>query len=577
MINFQNKGFFMSALSIAASSNSSWNQIENQPINDCWEKYPNLTSQFIARVSSVRNEVSSERLTQRDVHHVNSTKKLMMLSEVSEMVNSWIKFTPSGQLEEYLDACPIISGLKKSVSEDLSNGIAEDTEVEIDCDMEKRIAKERLMEYYISKALLRYCPRLPKNIKDDYSQRLQIELDNLLNDYIEDYFKRCNKVFSGKSLSMCTKQIAKKRNRQIALEMAPELQKKYIDIVVRVLSQTLFSNDIADGLYGIYENLYSEKIEEQITRNIKILRRLNKNELLAAKKKFEKEKVTLSLRLKWSECVGGLLEEMSAERAFELEDKARKKSAELWLEEDRKGKRKRVKKRKAVKRVTTQKDNTVACSSSLPVPNANKSKVKKPSQEEIKGAFVQSLYAKARKYKDAERVSKRWETKDCSALRKLWDTNCSGEPIQRYLKLTDHQIAKQRARHYLPGIDRILSHDTFRTIYSFPKEGNGYGLMADLDYGNGEVECGYVFLGVDGNRIYHRYFERIHNEEERGWFASQEQDTCEFSDNEGDWIPTVDYTFKLESNGVLTLSFNDERHKLHIHPLRKELLEQTLS
>lgn len=340
--------------------------------------------------------------------------------------------------------------------------------------------------------------------------------------------------------------------------LVPKLQKRISEVYAEILKYESAKILNSCGSYCPIED-FSDSTEKTIS---------------------EQEKGDLSLRNKWAEIKGCPLNEMSCEMAKQLEETAVNSAADEWINElDRKknkGKRaKKPQKQQGKKRAKANHVKVKKTEKALRPENTQVSEVSRLPQGP-KDLFVQALYTNGTRFGEATRVTKRWQTKDCVVLRNLKDRDRSGQPIQRYLNLTDHEILTQRARHYLPGTERVLSHGLFRTIYSFPEGREGFGMRADLDYGNGVRESGYVYFGIEGSRMYHRYFEPTNGVEMRSGNASDPQASCDSSGSEDDWIPTVNFTFSIGGGGVLSLSFNDEKHTLHIHPIRRELLDRNL-
>lgn len=562
----------MSISSVTAASSSSFSSpLESLPACSQDQKYPNLTSAFLSRVSSVGNEGSSETLTHRNVSVETSTKKKITLSELTLIFEEWLINIPDGASEKFFSSCPIMKKLKECIEADRSKGVPADTEVEIELETLKKINKEGYMQSFmlpIDETLLQHLIDSESG-REGLIKRLKIRLDEVVDSMIEEYFKKDLHYSGGKESTKGSKAVGAATNTKLALAVMPGFVSRMCEIALDELSKHVKSEK-REILVAQGKNLASQVISNKV----KNLERQNERRLVEAKKIFEEERRELSFRLEWCEKKGCSLEEMSYEKAEELqvEDTA------LWIREmeQEKRKKRRRKRGKAVNRVMAQKDSAVACSSNTQKEKGKSSRAKKRSPEEIRGLFVQSIYANGARYRDAERVSKRWQTTDCSVLRALEDKDKSRQPILRYKHLTDAEILKQRARHYLPGADRILSNGLFREIFSFSHGQEGFGMMAELDHGNGVCEWGYLFFGIDGNRVYHRYFEPIYGKEKRGRSVSDSKDSFDHSSSCDDWNDTVGFAYSMGSNGVLSLTFSGEKHSLHIYPLRKDLLDRSL-
>lgn len=201
------------------------------------------------------------------------------------------------------------------------------------------------------------------------------------------------------------------------------------------------------------------------------------------------------------------------------------------------------------------------------------------TKEELRGKYILNLYQRNPLYREDSRVTKRWSTRDLNLIRDFKDKDMHNREMQRYKTLTDEEIEKQRARHYLPGTELIISDSNDRNIYSFPTK-HGVGMMAELHIGN-DFYYGVLYMGIGkDNVIYHKYFEDLdQNQLTGGTFNDGENITAtEKSEEENEWVVNSKFKLKFEvsEQGILTIKYPDEKHFIQIHPVRRDFLNPEL-
>ncbi|MCP5506818.1 MAG: hypothetical protein H7A37_00735 [Chlamydiales bacterium] len=175
--------------------------------------------------------------------------------------------------------------------------------------------------------------------------------------------------------------------------------------------------------------------------------------------------------------------------------------------------------------------------------------------------------------KEHSRVTRRWEKLDTDAI-KAFDNG-------RYHGMTESEISRQRERHYLPGLERILACDETKKLYSFETSNKNIGILSELTYSDKTVETGIIYLGFgksDKDLLIHRYFEPFTQ------FASAnkvfEGPRVEDSKDqtEENWECSVRYQFQdLDEKGAILLKFTNNGHSLKIFPTRQEEVNRLLN
>lgn len=164
------------------------------------------------------------------------------------------------------------------------------------------------------------------------------------------------------------------------------------------------------------------------------------------------------------------------------------------------------------------------------------------------------------------RVTMRWKSRELSVIR--------GYDSGRYAQMRDAQLKVQRARHYLPGLERIISSNETRELYSFATPQGSRGIFCEIKYANGRIEEGVVYIGYgqdNKNLMIHRYFEPYENfHNQIDIFAGRGSENIEPANNEN-WKCDSTYLFeKIEADGTIHMTFSNEDHSLRIFPTRPQ-------
>jgi hypothetical protein len=210
-----------------------------------------------------------------------------------------------------------------------------------------------------------------------------------------------------------------------------------------------------------------------------------------------------------------------------------------------------------------------------------KKKKKTPSASKVTGVelrieFVASLYQKS--IKELDRVTNRWMTHDPEIIRHFIDFDKNGVEIKRYIGMNDEEIEKQRAFHFLPGLEKILVSKVHKKIYTFPTS-RGCGVYADLIRGR-DKHLGVIYfgIGVQDRVVFHKYFEekQMNDPDFNGTFKDKEEIPKNNNNNEPGWECTTEQTFEMDEKGVLTINFDGEDHYIRLYPVRKDLIKPEL-
>lgn len=203
-------------------------------------------------------------------------------------------------------------------------------------------------------------------------------------------------------------------------------------------------------------------------------------------------------------------------------------------------------------------------------------KAKGRSKEEILQGRVEFIFHLQKKSMIETARIRRWKTKNPTIIREFKDRNKQGKIVQKYANLTDKEISVQRAFHYLPGTEKLLSED-YREIYTFPTE-KGRGAYAS-HFLNGIELTGFVYFGQDkrDGKIYHKNFEPKRYEAKDFISLFNEHEEIDMEEEEGgEWETQAVYQLEIDSRGILTAKFTDEDHSIQIYPIRNELLPKEI-
>ncbi len=166
----------------------------------------------------------------------------------------------------------------------------------------------------------------------------------------------------------------------------------------------------------------------------------------------------------------------------------------------------------------------------------------------------------------------RWSTESVCEIRQFSDIDPSGEQIWRYRELSEEEVLIQRAYHYLPGTERLLTRPDFRDTYAFPTE-RGYGMVAQLSLNNKDQQ-GLLYIGIDKtNTVFHQYFE-IRNFQNENIFIEQEREESVYKEKDKieEWMSKNDpFTLDVSESGVLQFTYS-KNHAIKIFPLFPERL-----
>lgn len=166
----------------------------------------------------------------------------------------------------------------------------------------------------------------------------------------------------------------------------------------------------------------------------------------------------------------------------------------------------------------------------------------------------------------------RWISEDPEVIRQFVDIDMDGLKIFRYQNLTDEQIFEQRAKHYLPGTERLLKDSSYRTIYAFPTD-LGFGLVVQLTF-NQLPRNGILYIGInDRQHVFHKYFEEVNfTTSNSNIFQDKEKINLEKNEAAEEWSSNYKYTLDISETGVLKFTYSD--HDIRIFPIRQDLLKK---
>jgi hypothetical protein len=246
--------------------------------------------------------------------------------------------------------------------------------------------------------------------------------------------------------------------------------------------------------------------------------------------------------------------------------------------ENKKGKQKKVTnhtnsfKNNNIQSQETQKKNNGESSSSS-------SSAVQSSPQPIKDPVNTSLLSK---FKVLKRVDHRWKTTDVQEIAKFEDY-VNGTPVQKYARNPSEsdddfrkRIETMRFRHYLPGLESLLSEENRNKYYYNTDRGCRFIATLVLDEQENIMEYGDVFLGIgNDNTIFHKFFEpwssSVSQKQIVERFKRPPQNIPSVDDIEkagGGWEPAANgYSYKINVGGTIEFSFKNSAHKLLVHPL----------
>ena len=194
--------------------------------------------------------------------------------------------------------------------------------------------------------------------------------------------------------------------------------------------------------------------------------------------------------------------------------------------------------------------------------------------------FALNLSKKIMSCPELSRIT-RWSTENLINIRPdLKDKDSVGNEVYHYANLSDEEVAKQRARHFLPGTERVLN-PIYLQIYSFVTD-RGYGIVAQLDF-NKTQQNGVVYFGVNksvtnglnkSHLIFHKYFENItFIDSKKNCFLDELNNKPE--EMPGDWNSNDNFRLEISEKGVLQFIY--DTHTLNVFPIRKDLFDAHLA
>lgn len=176
----------------------------------------------------------------------------------------------------------------------------------------------------------------------------------------------------------------------------------------------------------------------------------------------------------------------------------------------------------------------------------------------LREIYLSSLHTRKTDFLITSRVS-RWAESIPAKVRAFQDKK-DGAMLKRYEELDDEDIAIQRARHYLPGVEKLLADPKDCAKYAF-KTSRGYGLFCELHV-NKTQEYGVLYFGIDGKKIFHRYFEPIRDEQKIQDIFKQ---GCEENSEVEGFTPVGAFSVDITATDVVVFTY--EGHTLQVHPL----------
>ncbi|MBA2368946.1 MAG: hypothetical protein H0V82_07990 [Candidatus Protochlamydia sp.] len=168
---------------------------------------------------------------------------------------------------------------------------------------------------------------------------------------------------------------------------------------------------------------------------------------------------------------------------------------------------------------------------------------------------------------------KRWQISDPQIIRGFKDWDQNGQPINRYQYMDDAKVMEQRARHFLPGTERLLN-ENYRSIYTYPIE-RGVAMHAQLIF-NQTTYKGVLKIGVDINNIvFHKYFEDENIEiSEQNLSVIEKKIEREEKEESKEWCTKDEFILDISKTGIL--QFHYGAHDLHIFPIDQILFNEEL-
>ncbi len=197
-------------------------------------------------------------------------------------------------------------------------------------------------------------------------------------------------------------------------------------------------------------------------------------------------------------------------------------------------------------------------------------------QEEILAKFTLNLWKGPSNVFQEARIE-RWKIKELGKIRFFQDKDQEGNFIFRYKDLDDEAILEQRARHFLPGTERLL-RDPYRSIYTFSTN-RGYGAIGQLTHHH-QLHDGVLYFGIDKtHKIFHKYFENANFKQlSPNVFEDRAQvfDSEDKIERDPQWQVQSDFRVEVSDKGVVSFFYSDD-HQITLFPLNKDLFNKALS
>lgn len=205
----------------------------------------------------------------------------------------------------------------------------------------------------------------------------------------------------------------------------------------------------------------------------------------------------------------------------------------------------------------------------LPLPERGDNKFAQLQQKLFKISPITSLW----------RVTRKW-------------VPLSGERLKSNLEETYHSLSEEellfeRAKHFLPALDRVISERTARRVYSFITD-RGVGLFCNLLYNHKKI-FGIVYYGIHFSQtkktfIFHRYFSETPIEKisqanipalKKDLLKAESVSAEELNTSaEEGWVSSIEDDLQVNADATVSIVHPANRggHKLTVYPIHPELL-----
>jgi hypothetical protein len=269
-----------------------------------------------------------------------------------------------------------------------------------------------------------------------------------------------------------------------------------------------------------------------------------------------------------------LIEEKKAlskeEQAKELDKLAEQLSAELGLDKTENSKEKTSKKNKSNQKAAIPKETTSPKKASSG--ESSSSQIQRPTPQPVQHAVNNTINLDLLKtFKLHDRIL-RWETNDHDKIKGFEDMR-NGVRVVQYAQMDDLEIETQRMRHYLPGLESILTPQNKNKYYV--NTDRGYRLVATLSKSERpeDVERGSVYINInEQNIVFHKMFESWPGTETdyENFFQIPTDLSASTIDQEGKeaFLPAKTFSYQQLDDGIIEFTFGKKAtHKLRVFPL----------